>query len=212
MTSPSYIAIEGPIGVGKTSLARRLGGDLQARLILEEPDDNPFLPLFYQQPERYALATQLSFLVARAEQQKLINNDLAARRSIVSDYSYVKDWIFAELNLSAEELELFRHIYSGLGTAVRKPDLIVYLESDPATLRKHVKLRKTPYEKKITRDYLEQVLEAYNQFFFRYNEIPLLVVNCSQIDFVNNETHYQSLLQEILNEKRDKKHYVAIGK
>ena len=212
MATPGYIAIEGPIGVGKTSLARRLASDLEARLILEEPDDNPFLPLFYQSPERYALSAQLAFLVARAEQQQLINNDLAARRTIISDYSYVKDWIFAELNLSAEELELYHQIYKGLGTQIRKPDLIVYLESHPGLLRKHVKQRKTPYEKKITKEYLEQVLEAYNAFFFQYNEIPLLVVNCSQIDFVNNEAHYQSLVQEILNEKRDKKHYVAIGK
>jgi deoxyguanosine kinase len=212
MSSPSYIAIEGPIGVGKTSLACRLAEDLKANLILEEPDANPFLPLFYADPDRYALAVQLSFLASRSEQQKLINNDLAARRTIISDYSYVKDWIFAELNLTAEELDLYRQIYAGMGTQIRIPELIVYLESDPALLRKHVKQRKTPYEKRITRAYLEQVLEAYNRFFFRYNEIPLVVVNCSQIDFVNNETHYQSLVQEILNEKRGKKHYVAIGK
>ena len=131
---------------------------------------------------------------------------------MISDYSYVKDWLFAELNLDDKELELYHHIYSGLSPELHRPDLIVYLESDPALLRKHVKQRKTPYEKPITLEYLERVLEAYNKFFFGYNEVPLLVVNCSQIDFVNNEDHYRSLLGEILNENREKKHYVAIGK
>jgi len=212
MDIPRYIAIEGPIGVGKTSLAHQLATDLKARLVLEQPEENPFLQRFYEDPEHFALATQLSFLVSRFQQQKGLNQAAASTAHIVSDYSYVKDWIFAELNLPNDELELYRQLYTALGETILKPDLIVYLEADAKQLRKHVKQRKAAYEKKLKLDYLEEVLEAYKSFFFGYNETPLLVVNCTELDFVNDEEHYGRLFAEILNKHRDRKHYVALRK
>jgi deoxyguanosine kinase len=205
---PTYIAIEGPIGAGKTSLAKMLSSDLQARLVLEAPEENPFLGPFYKDPERYALATQLHFMEARYRQQVGLAE---GQEALITDYSFIKDWIFARLNLDGDELTLYQRIHSHFLEKMRQPDLIIYLQSDPGQLRKHVKQRKVAYEKHITLDYLEEVLESYNQFFFDYDQTPLLVVNCSQIDFVNNPDHYQSLIHEIFNEKREKKHYVSIG-
>ncbi len=210
MTQTRYIAIEGPIGVGKTTLARRLAEDFDGRLMLEQPDDNPFLPEFYADPSRYALATQIAFLLDRFRQQQELSQDRSTQVTI-SDYSFAKDLIFAELNLDEAEFKLYRQLYSTLVDGLPKPDLIIYLEAEPERLKKHVKRRKVAYEKKIKLAYLEDVLEAYKSFFFDYNETSLLVVNCTDIDFVKNEAHYQSLFNEITNAKRPMRHYVALG-
>ncbi len=210
MPQPHYIAIEGPIGAGKTSLARRLAADLDGRLILEQPDENPFLPKFYANPERHALSTQLAFLLSRYQQQKKLQQKSDSGVTI-SDYSFAKDLVFAQLNLDEDELNLYRQIYGTLIAELPKPDLIIYLEADADRLKKHVKQRKIPYEKKIKLDYLEDVLEAYKSFFFDYNDGNLLVVNCTDIDFVNNDDHYKSLYAEITSEKRQPRHYVALG-
>lgn len=211
MTAVRYIAIEGPIGAGKTSLAKRLTADLDGRLILEQPDANPFLPRFYEDPERHALATQLAFLLARYKQQQMLQREASTEQVTITDYSFAKDWIFAQLNLEEDEFTLYCQIYAMLVAGLPKPDLVIYLEADAEQLKKHVKQRKTAYEKKIKLDYLEDVLEAYKSFFFNYNESPLLVVNCTEIDFVNNEGHYQRLCKEILSKKRGPRHFVAIG-
>lgn len=205
-----YIAIEGPIGAGKTSLAKRLAEDLDGRLILEKPGENSFLPKFYGDMERYGLATQLSFLVARYKQQQdLLRED--SDQITICDYSFVKDLVFAGLNLNEEELKLYKQVYGLLVEDLPKPDLIVYLESDAEKLKKNVKQRKIPYEKKIKLDYLEDVLEAYKSFFFDYDKTPVVVVKYTDIDFVNNEAHYKRLLEEIFYEKRSPRHYVALG-
>ncbi len=211
MSDLRYIAIEGPIGAGKTSLARQLAHDLSAQLILEEPGDNPFLSKFYEDRERYALSTQLAFLLARHGQQKQLFAQGAQEQPVISDYSFAKDLVFAELNLSPDELQLYKQLYTELVSGLPTPDLLVYLESDVGLLKKHVKKRKAVYEKKLKIDYLDEVLEAYKSYFFDYNETPLLVVNCSQIDFVNNGSHYQRLFDEIMNRKRGPRHYVALG-
>ncbi len=211
MSQPRYIAIEGPIGAGKTSLAKRLAADLDARLFLEQPDENPFLQRFYEDPQRYAFSTQLAFLLSRYQQQQHLQREAESEGITISDYSFLKDWVFAELNLEDDELQLYRQLYTELIEGLPKPDLVIYLEADAHQLKKHVKQRKVAYEKKLKIEYLENVLEAYKSFFFDYNESPLLVVNCTKLDFVNNEEHYLSLYNEIFNKKRDKKHYVALG-
>lgn len=209
--APRYIAIEGPIGAGKTSLAKLLAAEFEAELILESPGENPFLPLFYGDRARYAFATQLGFLITRYEQQKTLLEKRDLSKAAVCDYSFNKDWVFALLNLSGAELELYKRVYTHLVPRLPKPDLIIFLESDVNLLRKHIKQRAAAYEKGLKADYLAEVLEAYNKFFFSYNETAVLTVNCSQIDFVNNEADYKNLLAEIVGEKRGNKHYVALG-
>lgn len=211
MQIPHYIALEGPIGVGKTSLARRLAEDLNARLVLEQPEENPFLPKFYESREQNALTTQIAFLLMRYQQQKELRQTPLFEQTTICDYSFAKDWIFASLNLREDELNLFKKISSLLGEEMLKPDLLIYLQAEPELLRKHIKKRKVPYEKHMNLEYIEDVLEAYNQFFFNYNDTPLLVVNCTEMDFVNNDDQYESLVREIVSKKRGNRHYVAIG-
>ncbi len=211
MATPQYIAIEGPIGAGKTSLAKQLAVDLNAQLILEQPAQNPFLADFYTDRERHALATQLAFLLARYEQQNELLQAATSLGPVICDYSFNKDWIFARLNLDEQELALYKKVYRLLVERLPKPDLVIYLESEPSLLKKHIKQRNEAYEKNLSLEYLEEVLEAYKSFFFGYNETPLLVANCSQIDFVNNEGDYKNLLREVFSDKRGSKHYVALG-
>lgn len=209
---PHYIAIEGPIGAGKTSLAKKLAGDFNARLILESIEENPFLPEFYKDRRKHALKTQILFLINRYQQQKeLLQHDLFSK-TIVCDYLFSKDRIFAALNLNKQELFIYEKIYSLLDTELPKPDLVVYLQASIDVLKKHIRKRGLDYEKPIDNTYLEQLAEAYNRFFFTYTETPLLTVNVSDIDFIKNKSDYENLVREILSAKRGTKHYVAIGK
>jgi len=209
---PHYIAIEGPIGAGKTSLAKKLAEDFNARLILESIEENPFLPEFYKDRRKHALKTQILFLINRYQQQKeLLQHDLFSK-TIVCDYLFSKDRIFAALNLSKQELFIYEKIYSLLDTELPKPDLVVYLQASIDVLKKHIRKRGFDYEKPIDNTYLEQLAEAYNRFFFTYTETPLLTVNVSDIDFIKNKSDYENLVREILSSKRGTKHYVAIGK
>lgn len=209
---PHYLAIEGPIGAGKTSLAKKLAEDLNARLILEAVDENPFLPEFYKDRRKNALKTQILFLINRYLQQKELSQQDLFNRTVVCDYLFSKDKIFAALNLSREELFIYEKIYSLLDTQLPKPDLVVYLQASVDVLRQHIKKRGVAYEKNLDSAYLEELAEAYKRFFFAYTETPLLTVNVTDIDFVKNKSDYDNLLREILATKRGSRHYVAIGR
>lgn len=209
---PHYLAIEGPIGAGKTSLATKLAEDLKARLVLESIEENPFLPAFYQDRRRHALKTQILFLINRYLQQKeLTQNDLFSE-TVVCDYLFSKDRIFASLNLNPDELFIYEKIYGLLDVQIPKPDLVVFLQASVDVLKQHIRKRGISYERHIETSYLEELFESYNRFFFSYTETPLLTVNVTDIDFVKNQSDYDNLLREILSTKRGTRHYVAIGK
>ncbi|OGP96354.1 MAG: deoxyadenosine kinase, partial [Deltaproteobacteria bacterium RBG_16_55_12] len=202
---------EGPIGVGKTSLAKILAAEFQARSLFEKVEDNPFLPKFYEDRETYAFQNQLFFLLSRYQQQREISQQELFNQNTVADYLFAKDKIFASLTLSSEELNLYQQIYLLLDTRVPKPDLVVYLQARPEVLYKRIKKRDKSYEKNITPEYLEDVAQAYNQFFFHYDEGPLLVVNTSEIDFVSSGNDLADLIKEINNMGPGTQHYIPLG-
>ena len=211
MANAKYIVVEGPIGVGKTSLAKILANEFQARTIFERIEDNPFLPKFYQSRETYAFQNQTFFLLNRYQQQmELAQHDLFNQNAI-ADYLFAKDQIFATLTLSAEELNLYQQIYALLNTRVPKPDMVVYLQARPEVLYKRVKKRDKKYERSVTFDYLTEVAQAYNQFFFHYDETPLLVVNTSEIDFVASSKDLADLIKEINNMGSGTQHFIPLG-
>ncbi len=197
-----FIAIEGVIGVGKTSLAKKIRDRLDAKLILENFENNPFLEKFYSDRKRYAFQTQMFFLVNRfKQQQELIQEELFTDYT-VCDYLFDKDRIFAYLNLSKDELSLYESIYPILARSLRKPDLIVYLQASTDRLMYNVKTRNRKIERALTRSYLEELSEAYNHYFFRYDATPLLIVNATDLDFVNREDDFDLLFKQIFREDR----------
>jgi deoxyadenosine/deoxycytidine kinase len=205
---PRYIAVEGPIGAGKSSLAEILGAELSARVIREEPDENPFLGAFYKDPRRNAMSAQLFFLLARyAQQGELSQGDLFARGGIVSDYLFAKDRLFASLNLSPDEMALYDRIYQMLKPRTVTPDLVVYLQARTEVLIDRIKKRGRSVEKPIRADYVAEVARAYAEFFFNYNEGPLLIVNASDIDFVGNPEHRQELIAVIRDARAGTSHW-----
>jgi len=195
--TPQYICIEGVIGVGKTSLTRQLGERLDARVVYEKPEENPFLEDFYENPQRYAFQTQLFFLLSRYRQQLESFQPDLFHSVMVSDYLFAKDRIFAHLNLEDRELFLYDRIASLLEQEIPKPDLVVYLQSTPERLMANVKKRGRSYERAISEDYIRSLNEAYNKFFFHYSETPLLVVNSTLIDFVNVKQDFEELVHQI---------------
>lgn len=208
-----YIAVDGPIGAGKSSLARILAMDLGAKPVLENPDANPFLPLFYENPEQYAFQTQLFFLLSRYRQQKeLVQPGLFEKQQIVCDYLFAKDLLFAKMNLPEEEYELYLQIYKLLDKKLPKPDVTVFLQAKPEVLTERIGRREKDYESGIDPDYILAVSQNYSEFFFQYTESPLLVVNVSDIDFVHQKMDYQMLKGEIINLIKSGKdrHYVTI--
>jgi len=208
-----YIAVEGPIGVGKTTLANLLAEEFKGRLVLEEAEENPFLPNFYKDSKRFGFQTQVFFLLSRFRQQKdLIQQDLF-KQTTVSDYIFAKDRIFAQLNLSSDELYLYENLFAALDAKIPKPDLVIFLQASVDALRQRIKKRGIRYEKHISGDYIEDLCRAYNHFFFQYNDTPLLTVNCTEIDIVRKPGDYKNLLREILNMRKAKldKHYVSIS-
>jgi deoxyadenosine/deoxycytidine kinase len=208
-----YIVTEGPIGVGKTSLAGLIAEELGARLILERAEDNPFLADFYRDPERFRFQTQMFFLLSRfGQQQELVQPDLFTRITI-SDYLFDKDRIFAYLNLNDHELALYEQFYRLLEPKLVKPDLVIFLQADIDTLLRRIKRRGRPFEKELDSDYIAAVNEAYNQFFFRYSDTPLLVINTSDIDYVHRREDLDDLLKQVLGMKHGTQYYVpASGK
>jgi len=211
MTKKKYIVVEGPIGVGKTSLAKILAAEFQARCVFEKVEDNPFLPKFYEDRETYAFQNQLFFLLSRYQQQReLIQQDLFSQ-NMVADYLFAKDKIFATLTLNSEELSLYQQIYQLLDTRIPKPDLVVYLQARPEVLYKRIKKRDKKYERGVTLEYLEEVAQAYNRYFFQYDETPLLVVSTSEIDFVSSGKDLADLTKEINNMGSGTQHYIPLG-
>ncbi len=202
-----YIAIEGVIGAGKTSLARKIKDKLSAELLLEQFDANPFLEKFYSDRNRYAFQTQMFFLINRFKQQEELSQENLFRDYIVSDYLFEKDRIFAYLNLNSEELKLYESIYPLLARSLRKPDLVVFLQSSSDRLMHNIKNRNSKIERALSRSYIEELSEAYNHFFFRYNNTPLLIVNSTEIDFVNSDGDFEELFKQIFREDRGVKEY-----
>jgi len=203
-----YIAVEGPIGVGKTSLARLLAAEFNGRLILEEVEDNPFLARFYADAEKYALPVQLYFLLTRYNQQRqLAQQDLFAQAT-VTDYLLAKDRIFARLNLDPDELVLYEGVYRLLDGQLAKPDLVVYLRARVEVLAERLRKRNRAFERHIGVEYLERVSAAYRDFFFYYDETPLLVVDSTEIDFVADPGDLEDLLREIDRTSTGSHYYV----
>lgn len=202
MAELRYIAIEGVIGAGKTSLARMLSEKLKADLILEQFEENPFLEKFYDDRKRFAFQTQMFFLINRYKQQQQLKQQDLFSSITVSDYIFDKDKIFAYLNLSTEEVKLYENIFPLLERDIPKPDLVIFLQSSIDRLMANVKTRGRKFEKNLTRQYLEELSEAYNNFFFKYNNTPLLIVNTSDIDFVNTESDFKELYSQIFREDR----------
>lgn len=210
MKEPKYVVIEGPIGVGKTSLVKLLSRELNGRLVLERAEDNPFLKEFYKDPKRFAFQTQIFFLLSRYRQlQELSQMDLFERTTI-TDYFFPKDRIFASINLEASELSLYQQLYSLLNPHIPTPDLVVYLQADTDVLMDRVRHRGLDYEKPLTPDYLEALNQAYNDFFFQYTGSPLLVVQTSEIDFVNRRADLDDLLHQVRQMKKGTQYYVPM--
>ncbi len=201
-TDIRYIAVEGVIGVGKTTLARMLGERFGARVVLERFEENPFLEKFYRDPEHYAFQTQIFFLLSRyRQQQELFQADLF-QKIIVSDYMFEKDKIFAYLNLQDDELRLYETLVSQLEKNIPTPDLVIYLQSSVERLMVNIRKRARPIEEPLSDEYIRSLNEAYNYFFFRYKAAPLLIVNATQLDFVNNRKDFEELLAQILRPQR----------
>ncbi len=206
-----YIAIEGVVGVGKTSLAELLAEAMNGELVLENSDGNPFLENFYENIPRYGFQTQVFFLLSRYQQQRQVCQQNLFKACAICDYIFARDRIFAALNLAEEELKLYEEIYSLLDTKLVKPDLVVYLQASVKTLKKRVRLRNRSVERSMTDDYLEKLCEAFNHFFFHYSESPLLVVNTDEIDFVSNPGDLGQLAEKIKYHKAGKEYFVPIS-
>jgi len=192
-----YIVVEGPIGVGKTSLAQRLGDHIGADILLEKPQENPFLERFYQDPQRHAMATQLFFLFQRInEVRDQAQMDLFNTRT-VSDYLFDKDALFARLNLSDDEFRLYQNIYQSLAPQPPVPDLVIYLQASTDTLIERVRRRGRNYEHAVTDDYLARLGNSYGEFFHHYEDAPLMMVNSENLNFVDNDADFKLLLDRI---------------
>jgi deoxyadenosine/deoxycytidine kinase len=189
-----YVVVEGPIGAGKTSLARRLAARLSADTVLEQPEENPFLARFYRDMARYALPTQLFFLFQRARMlEPLAQPDLFAR-PVVGDFLLDKDPLFARLTLSADELALYQKIYDALRPRTPTPDVVIYLQASAATLIERVRRRAKGYERPVTEEYLALLAESYSRFFYHYDAAPLLIVNSENLNFVARDADFELLV------------------
>ncbi len=205
-----YIVVEGPIGVGKTSLAQRLAEHIGADILLEKPQDNPFLERFYQDPQRHAMSTQLFFLFQRInELRDQAQMDLFNTRT-VSDYLFEKDALFARLNLSEDEYKLYQQIYQGLAPQAPTPDLVIYLQASTDTLIERVQRRGRNYERSVSNDYLNRLGNSYGEFFHQYEEAPLMMVNSENLNFVDNDDDFKLLLER-LEGMRGPREFFSLG-
>ena len=190
-----YVAIEGPIGVGKTSLAKLLAEKLGARTVLEDFEDNPFLSDFYEDPERFSFQTQLNFLIQRYQQQQELRQVDIFHNLLITDYMFIKDRLFASLNLNEKEMNLYDTIANLLEKNVINPDLVIYLQADTDTLMKNISKRNRSFEVNISYKYIDGLNEVYNEYFFRYQDTPLIIINTNNIDFVNNFNDLEEVIQ-----------------
>ena len=203
--------VEGPIGVGKTSLTRSLAKRFGARSVFEMVEENPFLASFYQDRNKYAFQTQLFFLLSRFKQQQdLFQQDLFSQVT-VSDYLFAKDRIFASITLDPNELALYERVYEHLGPRVMKPDLVIYLQARQDVLLARIRKRGREFERKFDAEYLAELSRTYNDFFHRYDETPLLVINTSDIDFVESEKDFEELIRAIGSIKAGTHYYQPLG-
>ncbi|MDP6533178.1 MAG: deoxynucleoside kinase [Candidatus Marinimicrobia bacterium] len=192
-----YLAIEGPIGVGKTSLANLMSEKLSARLVLEKFEENPFLQDFYEDPDRFAFQVQLFFLLQRYQQQQELRQVDMFHNLLISDYMFVKDRLFASLNLNERDLVLYETVAAHLEKNIINPDLVIYLQADTETLMKNVAKRGRDFEKNLSWDYLDAVNQVYSEYFFSYQDTPLVIINTNDIDFVENEDDLKEVIQYI---------------
>jgi len=204
---PRYVAVEGPIGVGKTTLTHLLAKRMQARAVLEEFEDNPFLREFYHDRARVAFQTQVYFLLTRFKQQEALRQPDLFSRAMVSDYLFAKDRIFAYLNLSEPELQLYEKIYELLEPRLLKPDVVVYLQARPEVLMRRLRRRGREIESTVEVGYLDSLQQAYNDFFHRYDDTPLLTVDSSDLDFPNDPDQVDRLLNAIADTRAGRRNY-----
>ena len=192
-----YVSIEGVIGVGKTSLAHLLEERLNAKLVMEKFDENPFLADFYLDPERYAFQTQLFFLLSRYRQQQELRQTDVFHKLVISDYMFVKDRLFASLNLDDKEMSLYDSVAKILEKNILNPDLVIYLQAETSKLMERITLRGRDFEKNMSQDYIDALNQVYNEYFFRFQESPLLIINTNDIDFVHNEEDLEEVIRYI---------------
>ncbi|MFI5397385.1 MAG: deoxynucleoside kinase [Candidatus Binatia bacterium] len=211
MKGARYIVVEGPLGVGKTTLARLLAEEFEARAVLEQVEENPFLRKFYEDPGTYAFQTQLFFLLSRYRQQRALAQQDLFNQHTVSDYLFAKDQIFAQATLEPDELALYRQLFNLLDSRLPKPDLVVYLQARGDVLMERLRKRDRDYERRIAPEYVERIAEAYRNFFFYYEETPLLVVNSSDVDFMARPDDLADLVREIRNMGHGVQHYIPLG-
>lgn len=207
---PRYIAVEGPIRVGKSTLARILAERLNAQRV-SEPDDNPFLKAFYDGEPGAAFQAQLTFLVRRFDQLRELDPGATSHRTIVTDYIFEKDKLFACLNLNDQELETYNRYYNFFRDQLPTPDLVIYLQASPEVLKKRLKKKNAAGEKAISEDYLEEVTKAYEHFFFHYTSSDLLIINTSDIDFVERNEDLQELLRKVSAPIKGTQYFLPLG-
>ncbi len=211
MEPARYIVIEGVVGVGKSAMMRHLARCLNARMVFDPTDENPFLARFYQNPRKYAFQTQIFFLLRRFQQQEELKQQELFARSIVADYLFARDALFASLCLDRDEHILYRKVYDLLDVQIVKPDLVVYLEIGAEPLLERLRQYDPRLERAIRGKYLEDMIQAYNSFFFNYQETPLMVIRSSDIDIVGSEEDREELTREILRMGKGTKHFIPLG-
>jgi len=206
-----YIVIEGPLGVGKTSLATMLAEKIGAQTLLEDVEENPFLLNFYQNPKKYAFQTQVFFLLRRYHQALEIGQMGLFKRTTISDFLFDKDRIFARANLEDYEFWLYEQLFQILKKRVTGPDLVIFLQAHTEVLMERITLRNRKYEKSVSMKYMEKINQAFNDFFFHFTDCPLLVINASEIDFVHVPEDFEDLVEHISAMKSGTQYYVPMG-
>jgi len=207
---PRYIAVEGPIRVGKSTLARMLAERLNAQRVME-PESNPFLGAFYEGERGAAFQAQLAFLVRRFEQLQSLDMGSHSQKTVVADYIMEKDKLFACLNLTDPELDTYNRYYAHFRNLLPTPDLVIYLQATPEVLKKRLKKKNAPGEKAVSEEYLEEVVKAYEHFFFHYTSSDLLIVNTSEIDFVDRNEDLQELLRKVTEPIKGTQYFLPLG-